>query len=54
MEAGDFLYIPRGEIHGNKNLSDTEPVEEITCHAGVTSFEDEATVRVEHLWENKR
>jgi len=50
MEAGDFLYIPRGEIHGNKNLSDTEPVEEIACHVGVDSFEDEATVLVEHLF----
>ncbi len=54
MEAGDFLYIPRGEIHGNKNLSDTETVEEITCHVGVSSFEDEPTVPVEHLWEKQR
>ena len=50
MEPGDFLYIPRGEIHGNKNLSDTEAAEEIACHVGVNSFEDEATVSVEHLW----
>ena len=54
MEAGDFLYIPRGEIHGNKNLSDTEPVEEITCHVGVNSFEDDGSVRIEHLWEKQR
>jgi uncharacterized RmlC-like cupin family protein len=51
MEPGDFLYIPRGEIHGNKNLSGTEPAEEIACHIGVDSFEDEATVSVEHLFQ---
>jgi uncharacterized RmlC-like cupin family protein len=50
MEPGDFLYIPRGEIHGNKNLSDTESAEEIACHVGVESFEEEATVAVEHLF----
>ncbi len=50
MEPGDFLYIPRGEIHGNKNLSDTEAAEEIACHVGVESFEEEATVPVEHLF----
>ena len=54
MEPGDFLYIPRGEIHGNMNLSTTEPVEEITCHVGVTSFEDEGTVHLDHLWEKQR
>ena len=50
MEAGDFLYIPRGEIHGNINLSDTEAVEEITCHVGVSSLEDPGDIHIEHLW----
>ena len=55
MEPGDFLYIPRGEIHGNMNLSDTEPVEEITCHLlGVNSFEEGGSIRIEHLWEKQR
>ena len=51
MEAGDFLYIPRGEIHGNRNLSDTEPVEELTCHIGVDSFDAAGKVRLQHLFE---
>lgn len=50
MEPGDFLYIPRGEIHGNKNLSDTEPVEELACHLGVNSFDEETKVPLEHLF----
>jgi quercetin dioxygenase-like cupin family protein len=50
MEAGDFLYIPKGEIHGNKNLSDTEPVVEVALHLGVDSFDAEGTIPVEHLF----
>lgn len=50
MEAGDFLYIPKGEIHGNKNLSDTEPVEEVAIHLGVDSFDAEDKVPLEHLF----
>jgi uncharacterized RmlC-like cupin family protein len=53
MEDGDFLYIPPCEIHGNMNLSDTEPVEEITCHLGVDSFDDGGTVRIQHLFDKK-
>jgi quercetin dioxygenase-like cupin family protein len=51
VEAGDFLYFPPGEIHGHKNLSDTEPVEEIVCYVGVPSFEDSGAIDVENLWE---
>jgi quercetin dioxygenase-like cupin family protein len=50
MEPGDFLYIPKGEIHGNQNLSDTEPVVEVATHINVDSFDAEGTVPVEHLF----
>ena len=35
IEAGDFIFIPKGEIHGNVNLSDTEPAEMVTCYGNV-------------------
>lgn len=37
MEAGDYLYLPRGIIHHGMNLSDTEPVEILCAYAGVCS-----------------
>ncbi len=37
MEAGDYLYLPRGIIHHGMNLSDTEPVEILCAYAGVRS-----------------
>ncbi len=46
-KTGDFVYIPRGEIHGNMNVSDTEPVEVISVKIGVSSFEEEETIFVE-------
>lgn len=39
LEAGDFLYTPRGEIHSALNLSDTEPVEMVTTYPSVPSRE---------------
>ncbi len=33
-EAGDFMYIPRGEIHSTINPSDTEPVEGVGGYGG--------------------
>ena len=37
IEAGDYLYLPRGIIHHGMNLSDTEPVEILCAYAGVRS-----------------
>ena len=33
-EAGDFIYIPRGEIHSTINPSETEPVEGVGGYFG--------------------
>jgi uncharacterized RmlC-like cupin family protein len=49
-EAGDFFYFPKGEIHGQMNLSDTEPAELIACQM-VGSKEETGTVFVEPPWE---
>jgi uncharacterized RmlC-like cupin family protein len=37
IEAGDYLYLPRGIIHHGVNLSDTETVEILCAYVGVTS-----------------
>ena len=49
-EAGDFFYFPKGEIHGQMNLSDTEPAELIACQM-VGSKEEAGTIYVEKVWE---
>ena len=49
-EEGDFFYFPKGEIHGQMNLSDTEPAELIACQM-VGSKEDAGTIFVEPPWE---
>ena len=36
-EAGDFIYIPRGEIHSTINPSDTEPTEGIGAYFGCSN-----------------
>lgn len=51
VEAGDFIYVPRGEIHGSMNLSDTEPVEVIFCYIGVGSKDEAKTIKKEPPWE---
>lgn len=33
-EAGDFIFTPKGEIHWQMNLSDTEPAEFIGTYIG--------------------
>jgi uncharacterized RmlC-like cupin family protein len=50
-EPGDFIYVPKGEIHGSMNLSDTEPCEVIFCYIGVGSKEEAKTIKVEPPWE---
>jgi quercetin dioxygenase-like cupin family protein len=50
VEAGDFIYIPQGEIHGLINLSDSETVELVSCYGGVASWEEAQTVFIEPPW----
>jgi uncharacterized RmlC-like cupin family protein len=47
VEAGDFIHIPKGEIHYSENLSDTEPVELISCYPDVATREAAGRVYVE-------
>ena len=46
-EAGDFVFVPQGEIHGLKNLSDTEPAEIVACYGGVGTKEESGTIYME-------
>ena len=48
---GDFVFIPRGIIHGGINLSDTEPGEVVFCYVGVSSIEEAKTIKIEPPWE---
>jgi len=50
-EAGDFVYTPKGEIHGLLNLSDTESVELIFTYPGVPNKDKTGTVYMEPVWE---
>jgi len=50
IEAGDFVYVPQGEIHGIYNLSETEPAELVFCYPGVSSKEEAQTIFVEPPW----
>ena len=50
-EAGDFIFIPQGEIHGLMNVSDTEPAEIVTCYGGAGSKDEAQTVFVEPPWD---
>ena len=44
LEEGDFIYMPRGEIHGGPNLTDTAVV---FCYPDVSSKEEAGTVYIE-------
>ena len=46
VEEGDFVYVPRGEIHGGMNRSDTEPVELVFTYPGVPDKEAAGTIEV--------
>jgi len=47
VEAGDFVFVPQGEIHSLVNLSKTEPAELISCYAGVADWEEAETIFLE-------
>ena len=44
VPAGYFCYVPKGEIHGIENLSQTEPVVLIFAYGGVPNKEAAGTV----------
>ena len=46
-EAGDFLFIPRGEIHSTINPSETEPVEGVGGYFGCSNPYKSGKVYVE-------
>ena len=50
-EAGDFVYIPHGEIHGFMNLSKKETAELIAVYGDVGSKEEAKPVYIEKPWE---
>jgi quercetin dioxygenase-like cupin family protein len=45
--AGDFVHVPRGEIHGTENVSDTEEAHLVFCYPGVPDKEAAETIFVE-------
>ena len=49
-EEGDFVFAPRGEIHGLMNLSNTEPAELVATYNSVGTLEEAQTVFLEPLW----
>jgi uncharacterized RmlC-like cupin family protein len=49
-EAGDFLYVPKGEIHGLQNLSNTEPAEMVAMNSSSAHLEESGLVFVEPPW----
>jgi mannose-6-phosphate isomerase-like protein (cupin superfamily) len=51
VEAGDFVYIPHGEIHGFMNMSDSEAAELIAVYGEVGHREDAHTTYVEKPWD---
>jgi quercetin dioxygenase-like cupin family protein len=52
-EAGDFVFVPRGEIHGQYNPSDTEPAEVIACYGAVGHKDEAGTIYVEDRWDQE-
>ena len=49
-EEGDFVFVPRGEIHGFMNLSKTESAEVIATYDDVGTLEESQTIFVEPVW----
>ena len=50
VEPGDFVYAPRGEIHGLLNLSQTEPAELIFTYSSAPNKNEAGTVYMEKPW----
>ena len=52
-ESGDFLFAPKGVIHGLINPSRTESAEMVTCYGGVGHQKEAGTVFMEPRWDKK-
>ena len=50
VEAGDFVYIPHGEIHGFMNMSETDAAELIAVYGEVGHKDDAQTTYIEKPW----
>ncbi len=50
-EEGDFIFIPKGTIHGLMNESHTQPAEIISCYGGISHIKEAGTFYVEPAWE---
>ena len=51
VEVGDFVFAPRGEIHGLQNLSDTESAELIFTYANARNKQEAGTIYIEKAWQ---
>lgn len=47
VPAGHFCYVPKGEVHGIENMSETEPVTLIFAYGGVPNKEAAGTMLVD-------
>ena len=50
VEAGDFAYIPVGEVHGFMNLSEKETAELIAVYGETGSKEEAQAGYIEKPW----
>ena len=46
-ETGDFIFVPKGVIHGFMNLSKTEPAEIVAAYGGVGHKKEAGTFYLE-------
>jgi uncharacterized RmlC-like cupin family protein len=51
VEAGDFVFSQRAEIHGLQNLSDTESAELIFTYPNARNKQEAGTVYIEKPWQ---
>lgn len=50
VQEGTFIFVPRGEIHGLENLSNTEPAMLVFAYGNVPNKEASGTTFVEDPW----
>jgi len=50
VNPGTFLFVPKGEIHGLENMSQTEPATLVFAYGNVPNKEASGTTFVEEPW----
>ena len=50
VNSGTFLFVPKGEIHGIENMSQTEPATLVFAYGNVPNKEASGTTFVEDPW----